>query len=186
MTSNKFSNSTLISIAALGVSAAAIVYSMGNHGAASHASIGFIDFQAVLQQSDAGKSIRDVVEPRRAKLQAAAEAKLKELKQEQEDLKKQGDSAEAAAALQKKVDAWNAEAQRKQAVLDAAVNPAMQKIDEALRTQVEAIADENKVSAILPMQSAFYANKSLDMTSDAIRRLNKILPKLDVKLDDDK
>lgn len=188
MSTSKLSISTVASIAAIIMAGVALSYSMGNRAGTNRPTVGFIDFQALLQQSDAGKSIRDQVEPRRAKLQKAAEAKLKEFKQEQEDIKKSGDdkSPEALANLQKKIDAWNAQAQREQAIIDAAANPAIQQVDQALRAQVEALAEENKLTAVLPMQSAFYVSKSQDMTSDAIRRLNKVLTKVDVKFEADK
>lgn len=186
MKSRTFPAPIFISIIALVLSVVAFSYSMGK-SPASRPAIGFIDFQAVVQQSDAGKSIREQVEPKRLKLQEAAEAKLKELRQEQDELKKQGNtSAEANAALQKKIDDWNVEAQRQQAALDAAVNPAMQELEKALRAQVNDMATDNKVSAILPMQSAFYTDRALDLTSEAIRRLNKSTPEISVKFADAK
>jgi Skp family chaperone for outer membrane proteins len=170
-----------ISIIAIAIAIAAAAYSAGNRRTSSRTAIGFIDFQQVVLQSDAGKSIRELVDPKRVKLQQEAEEKLKEFKKEQEEIKK-NDDKEGMVRLQKKIEAWNARAQKQQAELNDSVAPAIQKLEEALRAQVEDIAEDNKLRIIFPMQSAFFAHKGLDVTPEAIRRINKVLPKIDAAL----
>lgn len=188
MKSQHIQLSLIVSVAALALSVVVASYTMGgNSMPGGQANVGFINFPAVLEQSEAGKSITKQITPYRTKLLQDAEAKAKLYRQEQEMVKKmEEDQAGAAADLQKKIDTWNVEAQRRQAVLDTAVKPAMDKVDQALRAEVEALAEEGKLSAILPMQSAFYVNKKMDLTAEAIQRLDKVLRKVEVKLPEEK
>ena len=45
------------------------------------------------------------------------------------------------------------------------------------------IAAENHFVAVLPLEQSFYAAKALDITSEAIRRLDAKLPKVDIQFD---
>ena len=105
-------------------------------------------------------------------------------------MNKQGESPEKMsennAALQKKLNDWNAEAQKRDAAIKTAANPAVQKIQDTLREQLAKIAAEHKFTAILPLQEAFYADKDMDVTQEAIQHLNAQLPKVDVQFEDNK
>ena len=180
--SKKLPVAELLSVIALLTACYSSVYARG-HTKSGNAGIGFVDLQAVLQHSSAGQSLNASIEPRQQKLKKAAEEKLKELKEEQEALAKlPADKATAqTAVLQKKVSDWNSEAQKQEAELNQAAQPAVQKIREAMNAAITDIADENKLNAVLPLQGAFYANKGIDLTSETIRRVNKLLPKVEVK-----
>ena len=180
--SKKLPVAELLSVIAMLAACYSVVYTRG-HTKSANAAIGFVDLQAVLQQSSAGQSLNAYVEPRQQKLKKAAEEKIKELKEEQVAIEKlPTDKATAqAAALQKKVVDWNSEAQKQEAELNQAAEPAVQKIRDAMNAAITDIADENKLNAVLPLQGAFYANKVLDLTSETIRRVNKLLPKVEVK-----
>jgi len=187
-----FSPENAIAIAAAAVSVLAAFYVAGHRSSASRPSVAFVDFAAVMEQSDAGKSIHKQLDPREQTLQNEAQAKIKELQREQDELNKRRNSlsaeklSESTAALQKKLADWNAEAQKRDAVLKAAANPAIQKMQQTLREQLANIASENRFTAILPLQDAFYADKELDVTSEAIRRMNEQLPKVEIQPQDEK
>ncbi len=180
---------TALGFIAIGISLLTAVYVMNGHSKQSSGNIAFVDFAAVMQESQAGKSINEQVAPKQKQMQDATEAKFKEFKQEETELKKQQGSLTAEQyeaknqAFQAKIADWNAQMQQRQAALNTALAPAGQKVQQTLRAQVADIAAENHFVAVLPLEQSFYAAKALDITSEAIRRLDAKLPKVDIQFD---
>lgn len=175
---------TLISIAAAGI---AVYYTVLNtQRSARDANVAFVNFQTVLAQSNVGKSINEQLAPKQAALRAQAEAKVKALKAKQEELNKKRPtiSAEEAAAqeqqIQREIMEWNVVAQQQEAALNKAVAPELEKIDGVLREELTKLAGEQNITAILPMQGAFFVNGKSDLTSEAIRRLDAKMSKVTV------
>lgn len=154
--------------------------------------VAFIDFPLLMQESDVGKSINAQVEPKKKAFQDQAQAKFKEFKQEEGDIRANRNSMNAAEfdeknkVLQQKVAEWNDNIQKRQNDLNNAVSAAIVNIKQVLQGELVAIAAENNISTILPAELAFFQQKKLDVTPEAIRRLNEKLAKIDLKLEEPK
>ncbi|MDE3060473.1 MAG: OmpH family outer membrane protein [Pseudomonadota bacterium] len=177
----------------MAVLAAAYVTMVATKAPAHHGAhqVAFVNFQVVMKNSEAGKALNAYATPRQQALQNAAQSKLDEFKQSQQDLEKHRSSLSPdefnarSRALQQNIDYFNAEQQKRLAAINGVADTAMQRLQATLRDQIAAIAQENDVEAVLSTDQAFYAEPKLDLTSEAIRRLDQKLGQADLHLPED-
>lgn len=159
-------------------------------GAAISSSVAFVDFPAIVRESEAGKSLIAQAEEKTKELQEDAKKKLEKLKDQQEAIRKNAKSlsekelAEKGKDLQSKIDEWNAIANKRQAAINDAVNKNVEAINKTLREELSAIAKEKGFYAILPAENAFYFDGAYNLTADAIRITNDKFPSVELKIED--
>jgi Skp family chaperone for outer membrane proteins len=179
---------TWIAVAAAVISVLSALYVTGGRHVGG-ATIAFVDFPAIMRESDAGKSIDAQAAPKQQALQAESQAKLKDFQEQDAELSKRRSSLSAAEfdekakALQGKINEWNAYIQQRQTALNDAVTTAVRTLQAALRDELARIATKSNFATVLPAEQAFFAPRKLDVTSEAIRRLNDRLPKVELQLE---
>lgn len=183
----------ITNIIALILSGVALYRSSGEHGdgvapaaVAGSNSVAFANFPSVIRESEAGKAIIAEAEAKTKELQDQAKVKLEEFKRQQSDIKsnrslKDKDRDAKNEALQNRINDWNKQAGQRQMVINQTINKAMQKINDDMRKELGDYAKEHGYYAIIPSEQAFYFDKAVDITQDAIKIVNDKIsaPKLD-------
>ena len=152
-------------------------------------SVAVINFRAVLSRSDAAKSIREAVDARRAEYREKFAAIEKKLLQEQKELARTRSilSTEAfeeqSALLKQKARAAQQEAQARNRQLNRAFDAAFEKVQKALFDVVAEIAEEFGIHLVLFRSSIVLAVKKLEITGEALARLNEKVQKVDVEFE---
>lgn len=81
---------------------------------------------------------------------------------------------ERVAVLQK-------EALKKEAILKQASNNALKKVNDELTIIIAEVAKEKNLDLILPVTQTLHFSQTLDISNEILDRLNKKLPKVEVK-----
>ena len=152
--------------------------------------IAVIDFQRVVKESSAGKSIRQFVNSRQAEFQAQIKKIQQELEVARQELangpsgvsreefeKKRKEMRERVAQLQGIV-------QNRKRELDEMFNTGMRQVDIALVAVLKELAEERGINLILNAGRGrglvLFAQSGIIITDEALRRLNARLPKVDL------
>lgn len=155
---------------------------------ASETKIGFINDAALAQQSTALQGLqlqRDkTVALLKAQVEKEAQAiinRKKELAEQEKDLSK----AELGIKLDS-IDKAERELQEKaqkagQELQEEFANALISFKEKAVNPVVKELAKEKGFDAIVDARIAFYFDDDLDMTKQAIERVNKKMPKIDIK-----
>lgn len=151
--------------------------------------IAVVNIQQVMKDSTAAKSVREQLEGKQKNFQAEITKKEEELQKEDKELTKQK-TVLAKAALDDKLRAFRTKAtdvqkdvQSKKALLDSAFEHSLNDIQKVVTDIISDIAKEKGFVIAVPTSQILYADKSLDISAEVLDRLNKKLPKLDVKFD---
>lgn len=148
--------------------------------------VAVIDFRGVLSKSDAAKSIRETIDARREEYRAQFATIEKQLREEQQALAQQrpiitADAFEQRARdLQNRVRQAQLEAQAGNQQLKRALDKAMDKVQKALFGVVAELAEEAGAGVVLFRSSIVIAVKKLEISQEALKRLNAKLSKVDV------
>lgn len=148
--------------------------------------IAVVDMQFIVQQSTAGKSVRDQLDKQREKYMKQIKKKEDELLSTEEELKRQRgvmkpEEFEAKRAeFEKQISAAQAEAQKLKGSLERAYSDAMTKLRSETAKIVAEIAQAQGVSVVLSRQSVVLADKSLDITPQVVEKLNGSLKDIPV------
>lgn len=164
------------------------------HGAlAADEKIGFVDLGRLMQESTAyqgfvmqqekeAKSLSSRLEQERADLIRQE----KEITSSQNGLSKAelGEKLDALDAAKKE---WMAKAAEAEAGLRESREKGLKKIQEdAINPVMKSLAEKHGFSAILNLNMAFYVDDSVNVTDEAVKQVNKKLPKLDLSKSDAK
>ena len=147
-----------------------------------------VDMIFILRDSSAAKAVRGQLEKQRNSFQADIQKQEKDLRAADEELAKQRAilSPEAFAQkrrdLEKRVGDAQKAAQDRRRVLDTAFNEAIQRIEQKTFEIVAEIAGERNYQLVLHKANVVVVETSLEITAEAIRRLNQKLPSVAVKL----
>lgn len=157
--------------------------------AAPAAGIAFVNAQQIMNDAAASKGVREQLDAKFKAFQADVSKKGEQLQKEAQDLGKQRSvlskdafEEKARAYRNKEADAQK-EAQAKKAVLDNASGKAIGSIQKAIVDIVTDIAKERNYSSVMLSNAAVYADPKMDISAEVLDRLNKKLPKVDVKFD---
>lgn len=157
--------------------------------------VAVIDFQFVVKESAAGKSVRTQVDTR----QSAFQSEIRPLQQELEKVRAElgnriAGIGEAEYATQRKVirDRVN-ELQRiiqeRKRALDSMFNDGMRQVDLALVDVLKDLAEERGINLILNAGRGrglvLFAENQIVITDEALRRLDKRLPKVELTKPED-
>ncbi len=151
-------------------------------------SIAVIDYQAILRESKAIKSVREQAEVQRKKLQAEITDKEKKVRADSQALEKQRTVLSPAAFarkqsdLQAKVVEIQSEVQARRQQLRQAFAQADQKFGDTVVELVQIIAKEKGYNLVFNKNQILFAAPKFDITTLVLKQLNKRLPTLKVKV----
>lgn len=140
--------------------------------------VAIVDILALQNDSKAAKDIKKQVESINKKYESEFKGKEKSLKDAEKDLAKakenlpEAEFIEKAKEFQKKVIKANQDMQKRQRELDSAVGDALNELRGEIVKVVGDLASEKEYGLVLPRQSVFYFEKSLNITDDVMKRLN--------------
>lgn len=150
--------------------------------------IAVIDYQAILRKSSAIKSVREQAEAQRKKLQSEITEKEKKLRAEGQALAQQRSvlSPEAFAKRQSQLRSEmievRSQVQTRKRQLDQAFAQADRKFEKTVIELVDKIAKENGYNLVFNKNPLIYASPKFDITAMVLKRLDKKLPTLKVKV----
>jgi len=151
--------------------------------------IAVVNIQGIMKDSTAATSVREQLESKQKAFQAEITKKEEALQKEDQELAKQQSvlSKEAFAEKRKsfvtKATEVQKEVQAKKALLDTAFERSLNDIQKAVNDIITDLAKEKGFILAVPTSQILYADEKLDVSKDVLDRLNKKLPKVDVKFD---
>ena len=164
-----------------------VVLAMTPLQAKAELSLAVIDIRFVLTQSEAGKSVNE----QRNKIQAEFLEEISKTEQalraEEQALLKERESLGSEEFLKKKqiyerklLETGRSTREKKQA-LESMFSEAMNNLQKELMGIVKTIADERKYDLVLTKQNVVISTDALEITKDALERLNKSMPSVELK-----
>lgn len=147
-----------------------------------------VDFQGVIRESAAARTIQQQINGLRTTYQeqfGAIEERLRhaeaQLTQDRETLPPD-EFLERRRAFEQQVTEAQRDAQTRRASLDQALDVAMDRVRTALLEVIARLAHDRGVNIVLAKQQVILADRSLDLTDQALARLNQVLPSVTVVL----
>ncbi len=150
--------------------------------------VAVVDVQTIFRDSLAMKGVREQIEQHRKKFRAEITAQEKKLRASGQKLEKQRTvlSKEAfnkkGRVLQEKVAAVQRQFAKRRSQLDQAFRIAGDKFKDMMVAVVKEIADEDGLQLVLAKSQVLHVSSQFEITDKALLRLNKRLPKLNVKV----
>jgi Skp family chaperone for outer membrane proteins len=147
-----------------------------------------IDVNRIMTESAAAKSVQSQVADLRKSLKAEVDAKESSLRSQDEALAQQHDKLSAddfkkkSLGFQQDVMKSRQDVDGRIAALDKAVNVAMGKIEAQLQQILFDMAKEQGANLVLPKAAILVAETSMDMTDQAMARINAKLPSVKVEV----
>ncbi len=145
-------------------------------------SIGIVDVQKVLRESQASKTLRPQIEKLRKNYQTSVRKREAELRKASQELQRQR-AILSPQAFAKRRNAYEQSArkaqvdfQQRKRQLDNAYGKAMRTIQQSLVVAAAKIAEERKFDIVLPKSLVLLADQKLDITGEVLRRIDKSLP----------
>ncbi len=157
--------------------------------AADAPAIAVVNIQQIMKDSTAAKSVREQLENKQKAFQGEITKKEEQLQKEDQELGKQRSVLakeafeEKARAFRTKATDMQKEVQSKKAMLDNGFERALSDIQKAVTEIITDLSKEKGFSLAIPTSQILYADPTMDISSEVLVRLNKKLPKLDVKFD---
>lgn len=152
--------------------------------------IGIIDIDKVLHESSVGKFIQAQVDQKRSELQKEIEGHEANLREDEKQLRelqsKEGTTPEQVRAEQTKfegkVDGIQKTFGSKSKALEEAFNGARSEVIQTIMKLVSEIADERKITLVLPKNVVMFRDDAFEFTDELMSRLNKRLPTVKINL----
>ena len=152
--------------------------------------VGVVDLSHILKSSLAAKDIQAQIDTRRQKYQKEISNLEKDLRSaEKEILGLRSKNTEDETIVDKRKDfqqkliVAQKKIQSHKSVLENTFNNSMNRVRAESQKIIADVADQEGYSMILNQNSVVIAEKSLDITKDVIKRLNKKLPDFKVNWD---
>ena len=150
-------------------------------------SIAVVNYPKIIETSKAGNSVRSQIQAKEKALRADFETKGKDFYAEKQALAKQQATADKAA-FEKKVADFSARAadadrdmQAKKAALAKSAEAAGDDLQKTVIDIAKQIAAEKKYNLILSTTQVLYADDSLDITDEVLKRLDAKMPTVTLK-----
>jgi Skp family chaperone for outer membrane proteins len=147
-----------------------------------------VDMQQILQDAKAAKEVQ-------AALNQQYTAYSKQVAQQEDELQKGGAELESkrtalspdvyhasASALQQRYDELGKTVQAKRQALQQSLNDAMGKVRAAALEVVADVSKERRATLVLEKQAVVYESEGMDISAEAIVRLDKKLPSVTINL----
>jgi Skp family chaperone for outer membrane proteins len=141
-----------------------------------------IDYQRILRDAAAARSIRDQIEIRRKAYQEEISKEEQRLHEADKEFAKQRSllTAEAFTEKRREFEQEVAEVQRlvqeRRRELDNVAAVALNQVKEALIEVVTSIADERGFNLVLPSSEVLFFARRIDLTEEVLAKLNSRLP----------
>ena len=151
--------------------------------------IGFLDERLLLNESAAAKSIRPQIERLRKGLQREIRDRESALRKAEQELLGQRSilAADAFAKrrsqFEKRARKEQLEVQTRKRDIDRALAVAVNKIRISFLKIAKDVATENKINIVMAKSAVLMSMNSLEITAETMKRLNKKLPKVAVKVE---
>lgn len=156
---------------------------------AENTPIAVVNVQKIMHDSTAAKSVTEQLESKQKAFQAELKKKDEGLQKEEQELVKQKSVLSKEAFEEKtrsfrgKVTDIQKEVQSKKALLDNAYARALNDIQKVVTDIITEMAKEKGFAVAIPTSQLLFAENKLDISEEVLSRLNKKLPKLDVKFE---
>ena len=143
-----------------------------------------IDYQRILRDAAAARSIRDQIEARRKTYQeeiSKEEQRLHEVDKEfakQRSVLSSDDFAEKRREFEQDVAEVQRKVQERRRELDRLSAAALNEVKEALIAIVTSIAEERGFNLVLPSSEVLFFARSLDLTEEVLAKLDARLPQV--------
>lgn len=150
--------------------------------------IAVVDYQKILREAQAARSIREQVEARRRAYQEEIAEEEQRLHEADRELSRQRSvlSPEAFAERRREFEEEVGEVQRRvqerRSRLDEASTVALNEVRDAMIDVVAELAEDRGANVVLPSSTVLVFEQELDLTDEALERLDERLP--DVRLPD--
>ena len=153
-----------------------------------NASIGVVDMKKILAQSKAYQSLVDQFENVRRKQRNTFTKQQDIIRDEESELLKKKNIlskevyAEKVKALNVKVNELKSKQQSEGKKFEIGFDRSTKKIQGALVDVLSVLANNNKLNLVLAKSQVILVGKEIDITDKAVSELNKVLPKVDLKV----
>ena len=143
-----------------------------------------IDYQRILRDAAAARSIRDQIEARRKTYQeeiSKEEQRLHEIDKEfakQRSVLSPEDFAEKRREFEQDVTEVQRKVQERRRELDRLSAAALNQVKEALIAIVTSIAEERGFNLVLPSSEVLFFARALDLTEEVLAKLDARLPQV--------
>ena len=143
-----------------------------------------IDYQRILRDAAAARSIRDQIEARRKAYQeeiSKEEQRLHEIDKEfakQRSVLSPEDFAEKRREFEQDVAGVQRKVQERRRELDRLSAAALNEVKEALIAIVTSIAEERGFNLVLPSSEVLFFARTLDLTEEVLAKLDARLPQV--------
>lgn len=150
--------------------------------------IAIVDVQRLLQDSLAAKSVQQQLESQRSKFQTEIAAEEADLRKAEQKLAKVRDAsqpnayAEQEQALRLRFLTVERQVQSRRKALDQAFTDSMNAVRQGVVDIVSSVAKEKGVNLAIVKQQVIWNDRAIDITDEVLARLNRELPKLEVKI----
>ncbi|MAI76801.1 MAG: hypothetical protein CMM90_06470 [Rickettsiales bacterium] len=151
---------------------------------ASGTNIGVVDMKKILAQSKAYQSLVDQFEDVRRKHRNTFTKQEDVIRDEESELLKQKNVlskeayAEKVKSLGKKINELKQKQTNDAKKIELSFEKSTNKIQGALVDVLSIIANNKKLNLVLAKSQVILVGKDIDLTDDAIKELNKVLPKI--------
>jgi outer membrane protein len=148
--------------------------------------VAVVDVQFILQEAAASKSIQKQLEAQRETYQNEISKQEDRLRAVEQELNRQrsalppDDFGQKRREFEQQVADVQRTVQARKRVLDQAFNESMTKVRDAVLQTVTEVAGEQKATLVLAKQQVVLAEKSLDLTSAVLDRVNRKLPSVPI------
>jgi outer membrane protein len=145
-----------------------------------------IDYQRVLREAKAAKSIREQIEARRKLYQDQIAKEEQKLNDADKELAKQRAVLSAEAfngkrqEFQKKVGTVQRMVQERRRTLDQVSSSALNQVRNAMIEIVSDLSEERGFNLVLPSSAVLLFSPQIDLTQEVIKRLDGKLPSVKV------
>ena len=144
--------------------------------------VAVIDYQRVMRDARAARSVREQLEARRRQFQEEISSQEQRLHLADRELAQQRNSMdpETFAERRREFEAEVAEVQRlvqqRRRQLDRASSEALDRVKQALIEVVTGMAEEMGFNLVLPASEVLFFGRRLDLTEQVLARLDEALP----------
>lgn len=177
---NAFCRSAIL----LGIAAAVLLIGASSLATAQDRppSIGIVDVQKILRDSQASRSLRPQIEELRKNYQTSVRKRETELRKASQELQRQRAILSSQAFAKRRNDyeekARKAQVdfQQRKRRIDNAYGAAMRVIQKSMVVAAAKIAEERNFDIVLPKSLVLLADQKLDITGEVLRRIDESLP----------
>jgi outer membrane protein len=176
------------SLLVLAVVVAALGFALGRVGAPVHAQqlppavAAVIDYQRILRDAAAARSIREQIESRRKAYQGEISKEEQRLYEADKEFAKQRSLltpeafAEKRRAFEEDVSEVQRLVQQRRRELDRLAEAALNEVKSALIEIVTGIAEERGFNLVLPSSEVLFFARRIDLTEEVLAKLDIVLP----------